>query len=655
MQKRKDSPKPSRFAATLPPQFGITNISTDAGQVAIGWQSGVAPFQIEGSQSLAGPWTAATNVTISSSQVLPAATNAFWRIRSQVPIFFLNTNDQPRLSWLVPEIMSDTLQNYILQRRQTPIPDGQAISDDTGWETIATPTPTAPGSTMTFQDPTPAPVSWRLKEPTVGGQLVPYGTKTLTDSPAGSIQLLRAFGGKSGVSLAGIIPSKVLVDSSKNVIVIGKMTYTAETGKDGSGNDTQLISAGSYDAIIAKYSPDGVCLWAKRYGGVSSDYFLGGCLDSSGNIYAIGSVFGGSAGSQDFGFGSESNYGDSDVLLVKFDPSGNALWHKIFGGTGSDGGAAVAVDPNDADKVFICGTYGFGFFPGGINFGGGELPAPVYPGKNGFIARLHGSNGSYNGWQRALGVDNETICVDLAVGSDGHPVLAAKFHVVSDFGGGHITSTGGYDSVTVKYNGATGDLLWLNQMTGSSDAQVQALALDSANRVYCVGTFTGTVTWYPGQSDTLDQNEYNRIFCIQYLSTGAWGKKIVSIGNTGSETAVFAVTVDSNNAVIIVGSMIVGMDFGEGYLLGDDKDVLLLKYKSDGSLSWSRRGAYGGDDGLSVAMGSNNQIILAGSSSQSGLAGLRRIASGAIVVDPPKSMIKEANVTATAYWATISP
>ena len=106
--------------------------------------------------------------------------------------------------------------------------------------------------------------------------------------------------------------------------------------RDTSGNlylagSTSSFGTGSEAALVLKYDPNGNLLWARTWGGASYDVAIAVAVGPDGNIYITG-------GTQSFGAGSV------DVLLLKFDPQGDLLWSKTWGGSSFDDGHDIAFD-----------------------------------------------------------------------------------------------------------------------------------------------------------------------------------------------------------------------------------------------------------------------------------------------------------------------
>ncbi len=130
----------------------------------------------------------------------------------------------------------------------------------------------------------------------------------------------------------------VTVDASDNVYVTGS------TSNYGSGQGFVTT-----DVFLLKFGPSGEPQWSRTWGGLQNDYGTGVAADSVGNVYVVGST--------------ESYGGQSDFLLLKYDPYGNLLYQKVWGGPQGDYGTGVAVD--GGDNVYMTGySYSYGSIPG---------------------------------------------------------------------------------------------------------------------------------------------------------------------------------------------------------------------------------------------------------------------------------------------------
>ena len=101
-------------------------------------------------------------------------------------------------------------------------------------------------------------------------------------------------------------------DSSNNSYITG---YFQDTVNFGGGN---ITSAGNKDVFVLKLNSSGVFQWVYTAGGTDEDVSYGLDIDSSGNIYAVGSF----KGTINFGGGNITSAGEFDVFVVKLNSSG---------------------------------------------------------------------------------------------------------------------------------------------------------------------------------------------------------------------------------------------------------------------------------------------------------------------------------------------
>ena len=134
-------------------------------------------------------------------------------------------------------------------------------------------------------------------------------------------------------------------------ITIG--TYTL-TNADPSGN--------SADIFLTKIDGSGNVIWAKSAGGSADDNPYSIAVTPAANIYITGSYV---SPSLTFGSTTITNSATSNIFLVKYDGSGNALWAKTAG-NGHEDAYNVTSDANED-------AYITGYFLGTLSFGSVSL------------------------------------------------------------------------------------------------------------------------------------------------------------------------------------------------------------------------------------------------------------------------------------------
>ena len=154
---------------------------------------------------------------------------------------------------------------------------------------------------------------------------------------SGNLQWAKSIGGTGGEGGTGVVE-----DASGNSYITGYFTSDSLTfGSTTLVND----SANTNDIFIVKYDISGNPLWVKSAGGTLQDRGYGIAMDASGNISVIGYF---ESPVITFGAGNLTNVGSGcyDICIVKYNPSGNIIWNKSFGGSSCDFEPAIAIDVN---------------------------------------------------------------------------------------------------------------------------------------------------------------------------------------------------------------------------------------------------------------------------------------------------------------------
>ncbi|WP_437717107.1 hypothetical protein WMF45_12260 [Sorangium sp. So ce448] len=204
--------------------------------------------------------------------------------------------------------------------------------------------------------------------------------------------------------------------------------------------------------------------WARGFGIEPNTPTSTIAVDATGNYYILGAF----KGTVDFGTGPLTSAGNSDIFLLKLDPSGAPLWSKRFGTPLRETGDALAIDGNG--NVLIAGNYEDDFSGIGNDFslGGCALPAPSDRSGQ-FMAKLD--------------PDGNHIWSDGFLFWPSHPTWATK--VAIDALGDAYLAVGLEDATAVVKLDAMGNVLWRRSTPGSPSFQMN-LALDSAGNVVTV-------------------------------------------------------------------------------------------------------------------------------------------------------------------------
>ena len=139
----------------------------------------------------------------------------------------------------------------------------------------------------------------------------------------------------------------VAFDPSGNVVMTGYFYGTMDFGGD------TLTSVVNSDIFLAKYDANGTHLWSQQFGDADYQFGYSVAFDAVGNVVMTGNF----AGTVDFGGGPLTSAGVDDIFLAKFDANGTHLWSQGFGDASNfQDGYSVAFDPSG--NVVMTGQFG---------------------------------------------------------------------------------------------------------------------------------------------------------------------------------------------------------------------------------------------------------------------------------------------------------
>ncbi len=228
-----------------------------------------------------------------------------------------------------------------------------------------------------------------------------------------------------------------------------------------------VTSIGYSDIFISKLDNTGNLVWVKNIGGTYNNAGTAITLDSAGNIYTTGNF----VDTVDFdpGIGvynliSLSTTGGSDMFLYKSDNSGNFIWAKSFGGSGSLGPLSIALD--DFGNVLTTGWLlgSVDFDPDTSYFG---LVSTVN--RDIFISKLD-NNGDFV-WAKPFTGGGYDMAYSIQIDALGSVYTTGVFWGTVDFDPGvgvyNVTSLGNRDMYISKLSSA-GNFAWVKSMGGSN-------------------------------------------------------------------------------------------------------------------------------------------------------------------------------------------
>ena len=344
------------------------------------------------------------------------------------------------------------------------------------------------------------------------------------------------------------------VDSQGNVYAAGVMTVA---GTYDFGNTVTAITplAGS-NVVIAKFDHDGTAQWAKTFvaGTLGSNgTYYGVAVDSSGNVYAAGTI----TGTLSYAFGNSvtavGTAAGTNLLLVKYDSSGTPQWAATTtSGAGASAFASVAVD--SAGNVFAAGEV---TGTGGQGLGNGTTALGSDTGTNVVLVKY--SAGGLAQWARSVtAATAASAYAAVAVDPNGNLLTAGSIFGAATFAAG-VSATGtfaGRNLVLVKYN-TSGTAQWASTTAaGTAISGFNSVATDSSGNAYAAGLITANAAFGLGNGTSVTGPFAggSNMLVAKYDPTGnaVWAQS-VTVGPSSSTLS--AVAVDPWGSVYTTGSI----------------------------------------------------------------------------------------------------
>ncbi len=175
-------------------------------------------------------------------------------------------------------------------------------------------------------------------------------------SPSGNLLWVKQMGGAQSETSRSIA-----LDPLGNVYTCGNFSGISDFDP---GITTFTLSAlGSMDGFVSKLDNNGNFVFAKSFvgSGFATNYGLSITVDAIGNSITSGRLA--NTCNYDPGVSNYtlSNYGGSDIFIMKLDPVGNFVWVKQMGGIDDDNLMSTALDASG-------NIYSTGYFQGSADF-----------------------------------------------------------------------------------------------------------------------------------------------------------------------------------------------------------------------------------------------------------------------------------------------
>ncbi len=285
---------------------------------------------------------------------------------------------------------------------------------------------------------------------------------------------------------------------------------------------TETSGMTSRDVYLVKTDSSGNMLWSKTFGGANNEDKGYSVQQTSDGGYIIAGY------TKSFG----ADYGD--VYLVKTDASGNMLWSKTFGGTGSEDDSSVQ-QTSDGGYIIACSTSSFG---AGVS--------DAYLIKTDSLGNMT--------WSKTFGGPGQDDVGSVQQTVDGGYIIA-----------GSTRSFGGGSNFYLVKTDSLGNEVWSKTFGGTNEEQGHSVQQTSDGGYIIVGS-----TFSLGTGDRAGYVEESDVYLVKTDSSGntLWSQ---TFGSTGSDAGL-SVQQTADGSYIITGYYNISPPYGCG-------DVYLVKLR----------------------------------------------------------------------------
>ena len=337
-------------------------------------------------------------------------------------------------------------------------------------------------------------------------------------------------------------------------------------------------------------------------------------MDGAGNSYVTGYFY--NIADFDPGPGTQNlNAGQGfDIFLAKYDASGNYVWAKRLGSTGSDRGYSVAVDASG-------NSYLTGHFYQTVDFdpGAGTANLTATGQLTDIFLAKYDASGNYV-WAKNIAGSGSDRGSSIMIDASGNSYITGQFTGTADFDPGAgtqmLTATGTAEDIFLAKYDASGNYVWANRI-GDVNADIgYAVAVDASGNSYITGEFSGTVDFDPGAGTNSLTSGGLDIFLAKYDASGnyVWAKRMGGGGNDAG----YGVAVDASGNSYITGRFLITADFDPGpgtqnLTSAGAGETFLAKYDASGNYVWARRmGGAGHEYANAVAVDATGNSYITG-------------------------------------------
>jgi hypothetical protein len=309
------------------------------------------------------------------------------------------------------------------------------------------------------------------------------------------------------------------------VYACGYFSGTADM--DGSAAVANVNAVGAKDIFITGYDTLGNYSFGKGFGGSGDDLVNDISVNGLNRIFITGTFL----TSADFDPSASAYYimangsFDNNLFTAGYDPAGNFIFAKSFGGSQLDCGYGITCVGNSSFIIT-------GEFYGSVDFDPGTATQLLHgPFQNVCLAKYDAS-GNYI-FAKEMGCSHGQQAFDegydIVTDPTGNIYVCGEFKDTTDFDPGpavyNLIQSGNLSNMFVAKYSANGAFLFafsIGNVTGHASAN--AVKLDASGNIIVVGDFIGTIDFNPSAAvnNLISTSGSDDVFFAKYTSSGAF-------------------------------------------------------------------------------------------------------------------------------------
>jgi hypothetical protein len=409
------------------------------------------------------------------------------------------------------------------------------------------------------------------------------------------------------------------------------------------------------------------CEWVFGGGGGEHDKTRAVAFDGSGNVFLASECVGDAV----FGGLTRRSAGGMDMVLVKLDPAGQAVWVSGLGGTKTD--RAYGADTDAGGTLYVTGH----FESDDLTVNGAVLPNAggydVFTAKfapDGKLLWVRGAGGSGYDYGHGLVVDGAGDVVvtgavagkakfgDEVMEGQGSSIFCAKYgadgslkwvrassgvsgsgHGIAVDGegglylGGNVSGEGSFGPVAIEAPTqaalalkltAAGEAVWASVIPGSHGALYHEITCDASGRVWGAGMFKGSVS-VAGETFA-SSGEKDNDGLIVHLDPAGKVKWARHLHGPGTDYCLGVATDERGNAYVCGDFNADTTLAGKPLVTKGSGDIFLAAFDPAGALQWVQlAGGVKNDSAYPLVFRAPDELVFAGAFSAPATFGTREV------------------------------